>query len=134
LLIATPRRAGAATARELELVRGVVRASGIPSSRLRIQERSDGQSAMTLAFDRVAAVGPTHCHDWSDDMARRPEVGPWRNFGCFSQRNLAAMVADPTDLVAPAPETPRGSERRATIAREHATSVRVLQGAAEARR
>jgi pilus assembly protein CpaD len=99
-----------------------------------VHERHDGQSAMTLSFDRVAALGPEHCHDWSDDMARRPEVGPWRNYGCAAQRNLAAMVADPTDLVAPRPEAPRGSERRTTIAREHATSVRVIQSSAEARR
>jgi pilus assembly protein CpaD len=35
--------------------------------------------------------------------------------GCATQRNLAAMVANPEDLVHPRGETPRPSERRDTV-------------------
>jgi pilus assembly protein CpaD len=35
--------------------------------------------------------------------------------GCATQRNLAAMVADPEDLLHPRAETPRPSERRDVV-------------------
>ena len=37
------------------------------------------------------------------------------NFGCASQRNLAAMVENPSDLVQPRPETPVYTARRNTV-------------------
>ena len=40
---------------------------------------------------------------------------PWPNMGCATQRNLAAAVADPSDLVEPRGETPRPGERRDVV-------------------
>ena len=40
------------------------------------------------------------------------ENKPYYNFGCASQRNLAAMVDNPSDLVQPRPETPAYTMRR----------------------
>ena len=40
------------------------------------------------------------------------ENKPYHNFGCASQRNLAAMVDNPSDLVQPRSETPAYTERR----------------------
>jgi pilus assembly protein CpaD len=34
------------------------------------------------------------------------------NFGCATQRNMAAMIDNPADLVQPRPETPAYTERR----------------------
>jgi len=39
---------------------------------------------------------------------------PW-NFGCASQRNLAAMVDNPADLVQPRGETPVYEMRRTVV-------------------
>jgi pilus assembly protein CpaD len=39
---------------------------------------------------------------------------PHWNHGCATQRNLAAQVADPSDLVQPRTETPALTSRRAT--------------------
>jgi pilus assembly protein CpaD len=39
---------------------------------------------------------------------------PW-NFGCATQRNLAAMVDNPADLVQPRGETPASEMRRTTV-------------------
>jgi pilus assembly protein CpaD len=39
---------------------------------------------------------------------------PW-NFGCASQRNLAAMVDNPADLVQPRGETPADVTRRTQV-------------------
>jgi len=37
------------------------------------------------------------------------------NFGCATQRNLAAMVDNPADLVQPRGESPSYSARRSTV-------------------
>ncbi len=66
---------------------------------------------MTVSYDRIAAIGPT-CGDWSSDAGRNRDGIPYANFGCASQRNLAAMAANPTDLMFPARETERTSITR----------------------
>jgi pilus assembly protein CpaD len=40
------------------------------------------------------------------------ENKPYYNFGCANQRNLAAMIDNPSDLVQPRPETPAYTIRR----------------------
>jgi pilus assembly protein CpaD len=37
---------------------------------------------------------------------------PFPNLGCATQRNLAAAIDNPNDLVEPRDETPRSGERR----------------------
>lgn len=46
-----------------------------------------------------AVVTTPHCPDWSKPEADEPTNGPSSNFGCATEANLAAMVADPADLV-----------------------------------
>ncbi len=86
---------------------------------VRIRDRRDGSGTITLAYDKVAAVAPDECRFWNKDITRRAEVDPYPNFGCASQRNLANMVADPTDLVVPKVETDRSSDRRATTYKQY---------------
>ena len=40
------------------------------------------------------------------------ENKPYHNFGCATQRNLAAMIDNPADLEQPRPETPAYTTRR----------------------
>jgi pilus assembly protein CpaD len=40
------------------------------------------------------------------------ENKPYYNFGCANQRNMAAMVDNPSDLVQPRNETPAYTARR----------------------
>lgn len=93
-------------------VHNIARANAVGADRLRFVERRDGAAHVTLSYDRIAAIAPEHCENWTEDIGNRVEAGPHANFGCMSQRNLANMVADPTDLVVPAREVPRGSDRR----------------------
>ena len=56
----------------------------------------------------VAEAGP--CGLWPDDLgpsndAKHFENRQYYNFGCSQQRNLAAMVENPADLVQPCAET-----------------------------
>ena len=73
-------------------------------------------AAIRLNYPRISAVaGP--CGLWPEDLDPRSTTGwfqnkPYYNFGCANQRNLAAMVDNPTDLVQPRPETPAYMPRR----------------------
>ena len=74
-------------------------------------------ATIRLKYPRIAAdAGP--CGTWPEDIG--PSVKnqgyldnkPYYNLGCSSQRNLAAMVANPTDLVQPRAEGPVYASRR----------------------
>ncbi len=86
---------------------------GIPAERVRVRRKPAGQpqDTITMSYDRIAAVGPV-CGDWSENLAHNPQELPHSNFGCATQRNLAHMIANPTDLSFPAREADRGSDRR----------------------
>jgi pilus assembly protein CpaD len=55
---------------------------------------------------------PPQCGDWSTNLAYEPMNLPYPNFGCATQRNFGAQVANPADLLGPRSETARSSERR----------------------
>ena len=68
------------------------------------------------SYLRCLAEGP-NAGRWTTDFAEDPRNVPYPNFGCAQQRNLAAMVENPADLVQPRGETPAYTARR-TIALE----------------
>jgi pilus assembly protein CpaD len=105
-------------------IRSLFAAAGIPSRGVttRPYQPSDpGQLAtVRITYPRIAAVaGP--CGLWPEDLG--PSVKnkgyldnrPYYNLGCASQRNLAAMVDNPHDLVQPRAETPPYTARRNTV-------------------
>jgi pilus assembly protein CpaD len=55
---------------------------------------------------------PPQCGDWSTNLAYEPMNLPYPNLACAGQHNLAAMVANPADLLGPRSESARSSERR----------------------
>ena len=70
-----------------------------------------------LTYSRIAAVaGP--CGLWPEDLGPSVKNPRWfenksyYNFGCAYQRNMAAMVDNPSDLEQPRPETPSYTMRR----------------------
>ena len=70
-----------------------------------------------LSYPRIAAVaGP--CGLWPEDLGPSildpgyNENRPYYNFGCATQRNLAAMIDNPADLEQPRSETPAYTARR----------------------
>ena len=67
-----------------------------------------------IGYVRYIARAP-ECGDWSTNLAKTASNAPSPNFGCATQANIAAMVADPRDLVAPAPSTPEYVARRMTV-------------------
>lgn len=98
-------------------VKRILRSRGFTQNMVVLESYSPGYKsaqAIRLTYDRFVAEGPT-CPDWSENLAWDPNNMPYPNMGCATQRNLAAMVANPRHLVQPADETPRASERRDTI-------------------
>lgn len=74
-------------------------------------------ATVRVSYPRIMAdAGP--CGLWPNDLGPSIknkgylENQEYYNFGCANQRNLAAMVDNPADLVQPRAETPSNSTRR----------------------
>ena len=63
---------------------------------------------------RFVAEGP-ECGNWPTNLGREPQNLPHTNLGCATQHNLAAMVANPADLVQPRGESPSWTQRRTVV-------------------
>jgi pilus assembly protein CpaD len=96
----------------LKEVLSILAHAGIPHHGVGIKPYPAGPNpvaALRLSYPQVAAnAGP--CGLWPDDLGPSYEVKhfqnrPYYNFGCAHQRNLAAMVANPADLIQPRAET-----------------------------
>ena len=75
-------------------------------------EASD--APIRLAYPRVEAktlTCGTHPEDFANDMTNRTHF----DFGCSTQQNFAAMVANPQDLIQPRGWEPRDSSRRSIV-------------------
>jgi pilus assembly protein CpaD len=111
-------RAAADSFRE---VRAVLSAAGVPPHGLVLRHYHPDDprhlAAIRLSYPRLkATAGP--CGLWPDDLGPSIknrdyyENKEYYNFGCSYQRNMAAMVENPSDLVQPRPETPPYTARR----------------------
>lgn len=72
------------------------------------------QPPIRLSYAEYVAKAP-ECGNFPTNLASQHDNRHYENFGCSSQRNLAAMVANPADLVGPRTMTPRSEERRRTV-------------------
>jgi pilus assembly protein CpaD len=110
-------------------IRSLLNFAGVPPQatirRNYQQPYGEDLGAIRVTYTKIQAVaGP--CGQWPDNMGpglvgneRYPllesENVPYWNFGCTVQKNLAAAVANPEDLVQPRPETPPYAARRQTV-------------------
>lgn len=69
------------------------------------------QPPIRVSYLRFVAEPPP-CGNWSTNLADEPMNLPHPDLGCANQHNLAAMVANPADLLGPRSETARDSMRR----------------------
>jgi pilus assembly protein CpaD len=111
-------RAAAYTVREIQ---SLLAAGGVPRSGItlhRYHPDDPGRLAtIRLSYPKIRAVaGP--CGLWPEDLGPSVmnsgyfENKPYYNFGCATQRNLAAMIDNPSDLEQPRSETPAYTARR----------------------
>ena len=109
-------------AHALPEIESLLAASGVPPRSMAVRNYAAPPSTFAtvrVSYPRVTAqAGP--CGLWpknvgpSFNRAFFENEPPW-NFGCATQRNLAAMVVNPADLVQPRAETPAYTMRRTTV-------------------
>jgi len=110
-----------AAASSFREIKALLAAGGVPPRGITLHHYhpDDARTLATirLSYPRIAAVaGP--CGLWPQDLAPSvlnngySENRDYYNFGCAYQRNMAAMIDNPADLVQPRPETPAYTIRR----------------------
>jgi pilus assembly protein CpaD len=110
-----------AAASSFREIKAVLAAGGVPSRGVMLRQyRPDDPLTLApirLSYPRIAAVaGP--CGLWPEDLGPSILDGgynankPYYNFGCAYQRDMAAMIDNPSDLAQPRPETPVYTARR----------------------
>ena len=119
LPVDTPNaRAAADSFREIQ---ALLAAAGVPPRGLVVRhyhpEDPRQMAAIRLNYPKISAVaGP--CGLWPEDLGPSIknksyyENKPYYNFGCAYQRNMAAMVDNPSDLEQPRSEPPAYTARR----------------------
>jgi len=112
-----------AAAIALSEIRSIMVGVGVPPQAIKVQNYRVAEKGMMavikINYPQLAAqAGP--CGQWPDDLGpsadrKHFENVPYWNLGCAAQHNLAAMVANPADLVQPRAETPAYSGRRSVV-------------------
>jgi len=101
--------------------RAMLSAAGVPPNGVTVHHYHPDNprqlATVRLSYPRISATaGP--CGLWPEDLG--PSINnrgyienrSYYNFGCAYQRNMAAMVDNPSDLLQPRPETPAYTVRR----------------------
>jgi pilus assembly protein CpaD len=88
-------------------------ALGVPRNRIVMGAMTPG-TAVQLSYVGHGASSPS-CGNWTQNLSWTVENLPRPDFGCSTQHNLAAVIADPRDLVTPQPMTPPDTERRMIV-------------------
>lgn len=116
--------AGAASVLSTQ-VADVLRKEGVPADRILSSPYhvSSPEDAAPIRIAFMAVTASTgQCGRWPEDMlANSTENKHWANFGCATQNNLAAQIANPGDLIAPRGMTPIDAERRSTVIETYRT-------------
>jgi pilus assembly protein CpaD len=117
--VGTPNaRAAAASLREIQ---ALLASAGVPPRGIAVRQYHPNESrqlaAIRLSYPKISAVaGP--CGLWPEDLGPSIkdksyfENKPYHNFGCAYQRNMAAMIDNPSDLEQPRSETFAYTARR----------------------
>lgn len=109
-----------AAAESLHEIRAILSAAGVPPQGLKVRpyRPADPRTLATIRLNyprMVAEAGP--CGMWAEDLGPTLDAvyrdnRPHWNHGCAHQRNLAAMVDNPADLVQPRGDGPAYRARR----------------------
>jgi pilus assembly protein CpaD len=109
---------------------GFAKASGVPRSRIIVSsyETASVYGSPPIRVSYVSMKAQTgKCGRWPDDIAETSENKHYADFGCSSQNNLAAQVADPADLLGPRKQTTIDAEKRSIVIDQYRRPP-ILQG------
>lgn len=129
LNVATPTGTAnqAAAAAALGQLKKVLAARGIDKGAVQYTSykpaNDDAHAPITLSFVTYAANAADCGSDWSENLGFTPRNLPWPEFGCSTQHNFAAVVADPGDLNEPRTSDPADAARRSTVLEKYREGV-----------
>jgi pilus assembly protein CpaD len=115
-----------ASADTLHEIQSILAASGVPPQGMVVRSYAAPEGSLAtirITYPKIVAqAGP--CGVWPEDIGPSMnrdyfENQQYWNFGCANQRNLAAMVDNPADLVQPRSETPTYTMRRTTVVEKY---------------
>ncbi len=89
---------------------------GLPAEQLRLAGYHAGGdvSPVLISYERYVAEHTQCGLDWENLTATKNNT-PYKQFGCSMTANMAAMVANPRDMLAPAVVTPADDVRREVV-------------------
>lgn len=110
-------------------IRTTLAAAGVPATQIVSQRVAangpEDLSLVKLGYVKLKAGVPHPCGLWPDDLGNGADLygagqnREYWNFGCATQQNLAAQVADPEDLARPRAESPVYAARRGAVIEKH---------------
>jgi pilus assembly protein CpaD len=110
-------------------IRNTLAAAGVPTTQIVSQRYPvDGRetAVVKLGYVKLKANVPHPCGLWPEDLGHgggdyygASQNREYWNFGCATQANLAAQVADPEDLARPRAQSPVYAARRQTVIEKH---------------
>jgi len=92
-------------------------ATGISRDKILVSthEMAGGDRRVDVSYIGYVARAQPCGNDWSENLAFTADNLTPQNFGCSVQHNIAAMVADPRDLLGPGGMGPVDTARRAAV-------------------
>lgn len=109
---------GAASAMRKQ-IRQVMMTRGVPANRIieTSYQAEPNSNAAPVRISYVAITATTNpCGEWPEDLQNNTFGNKnYHNFGCATQSNLAAQIANPMDLVTPRDMAPIDATRRSTV-------------------
>lgn len=96
-----------------DAARAVLDAAGVDATQIESAGYASAEEKRQLVLSYVRYVAtPSACGVWTGTLVRDFRNLRSPNYGCATQNNLAAMVADPRDLVEPAAATAADANAR----------------------
>lgn len=88
-----------------------------------------GEAApIRLSYVATTAMVSSQCGEWPKNIAPDMANRQYHNFGCAYQNNLAAQIANPSDLLGPRAMTPVDAESRANALNRYRTTATTISG------
>jgi pilus assembly protein CpaD len=95
---------------------GHVAQYGVPRDQILLGTNPTPRPGSEIELGFISYQAKTReCGDWSENLGVTRSNSPFPNLGCATQNNIAAMVADPRDLIGPQPMDPGDTQRRLTV-------------------
>ena len=125
----------AAASRLAGQIKKVLVQEGVPARKIAYQSyqaaAQNDAAPVRLSFTAIGAH-TAQCGRWPNDLVLNTmENKHYENFGCATQSNLAAQIANPSDLIAPRGMSPIDAERRDEVIKKYRKFGSTAQGSDE---